>query len=213
MGPVVETSFKSSEERLKTIKVVLVGNTKVGKTTLITALTGTGTHDRGYSAIVEIPHKNTKNKEQESILGKIFDLRSQRYLPFLHSLFYNNAKGAIIIFDVTRRETFDAIYKWREIIWGHTGTIPLLLCGNKSDLRHNTETDVSIQEALTLAKYLSQDQKVKTPYIEISATNRIIAYNEQSKSKETIANIYPSIDNFRKPFVNWLLEITTNISI
>ncbi|MHA1243314.1 MAG: GTP-binding protein, partial [Candidatus Heimdallarchaeota archaeon] len=196
MEPVVETSFTSSEEKLRTIKIVLVGNTKVGKTTIITALTGTGTHDRGYSAIFEIPIKKTKSKKQEVILSKIFDLRSQRYFPFLHSLFYNKAKAAIIVFDVTRRETFDAIYKWREIIWGHTGTIPLLLCGNKSDLRQ-----------------LSQDQIVKTPYIEISATKRIIAYYEQNPTEEIIKNIYPTIDEFRHPFVNWLLEITNKISI
>jgi Ras-related protein Rab-6A len=214
MEPVVETSFKSSEEKLKTAKIVLVGNTKVGKTSLITALTGTGTHDRGYSAAFEIPRLNKKGKKQEAILCRIFDLRSQRYFPFLHSLFYNNAKGAIIVFDVTRRESFDAIYKWREIIWGHTGTIPLLLCGNKSDLRqHNVDTDVTIQEALNLAKYLSQDQNVRTPYIEISATKRIIAFYEKNQADETIENIYPTIDDFRHPFVNWLLEITNKISI
>ncbi|MHA1739091.1 MAG: GTP-binding protein [Candidatus Heimdallarchaeota archaeon] len=213
MKPVVETSYTSSEEKLKTIKIVLVGNTKVGKTSLITAFTGTGTHDRGYSAAFEIPYKNTKSKKQEIILGRIFDLRSQRYFPFLHSLFYNKAKAAIIIFDVTRRETFDAIYKWREIIWGHTGTIPLLLCGNKSDLRQTTETDVTIQEALNLAKHLSQDQVVKTPYIEISATKRIIAYYDHNPTEEIIENIYPTIDEFRHPFVNWLLEITNKISI
>ncbi|MHA1186989.1 MAG: hypothetical protein ACTSSK_08980 [Candidatus Heimdallarchaeota archaeon] len=81
MKPVVETSYTSSEEKLKTIKIVLVGNTKVGKTSLITAFTGTGTHDRGYSAAFEIPYKNTKSKKQEIILGRIFDLRSQRYFP------------------------------------------------------------------------------------------------------------------------------------
>jgi len=58
---------------------------------------------------------------------------------------------------------------------------------------------VTIQEALNLAKHLSQDQVVKTPYIEIS--------------EEIIENIYPTIDEFRHPFVNWLLEITNKISI
>ncbi|MHA1124175.1 MAG: GTP-binding protein [Candidatus Heimdallarchaeota archaeon] len=213
MEPVVETIFTSSEEKLKTIKIVLVGNTKVGKTTLITALTGTGTHDRGYSATFEIPSKKTKSKKKEVTLGRIFDLRSQRYFPFLHSLFYNNAKAAIIVFDVTRRETFDAIYKWREIIWGHKGTIPLLLCGNKSDLRQSTDTDVTIKEALNLAKHFTKDQIIKTPYIEISATKRIIAFYEHKQTEETIANIYPTIDEFRQPFVNWLLEISNKISI
>jgi Ras-related protein Rab-6A len=213
MEPVIETSFTSSEEKLKTLKIVLVGNTKVGKTSLITALTGTGTHDRGYSASFEIPYRKPKSRKKEIIIGRIFDLRSQRYFPFLHSLFYNNAKAAIIVFDVTRRDTFDAIYKWREIIWGHTGTIPLLLCGNKSDLRQNTETDVTIQEALNLAKHLSKNQIIKTPYVEISATKRIIAFFEENHLEETIENIYPTIDDFRHPFVNWLLEITSKISI
>ena len=99
------------------------------------------------------------------------------------------------------------------MIWGHTGNIPLLLCGNKSDLRHNQETDVSIQEALNLAKYLSQDQEIKTPYIEISATKRIIAYYEHNETDEAMRNIYPTIEEFKEPFVDWLLEISNKISI
>jgi len=206
MEPTVETKFDSQEEKSHTLKIVLVGNSKVGKTTLLEALTGTGIAGRGYSASLEIPFKK-ENPQRAKIIGRIFDLRSQRYFPYLHSLFYYGAKGGIIVFDVTDRDSFQAISKWRDIIWGHAGNIPILLCGNKSDLRQDNQNQVDVGEAVSFVEKLSEKQNFRIPYIEISALKSIVAYNASESSEDSIEDIYPTIDAFRQPFVNWLIEI------
>ena len=65
MKPTIETKFDSQEEKSHTLKIVLVGNSKVGKTTFLEALTGTGIAGRGYSASLEIPleDKNSQMKD------------------------------------------------------------------------------------------------------------------------------------------------------
>lgn len=206
MEPTIETKFDSQEEKSHTLKIVLVGNSKVGKTTLLEALTGTGIAGKGYSASLEIPIKK-ENSQRVKIIGRIFDLRSQRYFPYLHSLFYYGAKGGIIVFDVTNRDSFKAISKWRDIIWGHAGNIPILICGNKSDLRRDNQNQVEMEEAVSFAKKLSKKQDFKMPYVEISALKSIVAYNATGSAKDSIEDIYPTIDAFRQPFVNWLIEI------
>ncbi|MBY8994028.1 MAG: GTP-binding protein [Candidatus Heimdallarchaeota archaeon] len=206
MEPTIETKFDSQEEKSHTVKIVLVGNSKVGKTTLLEALTGTGIEGRGYSASLEIPIKK-ENSQRVKLIGRIYDLRSQRYFPYLHSLFYYGAKGGIIVFDVTERESFQAISKWHNIIIGHSGNIPLLICGNKSDLRQDNQDHVSMKEAVNFAKKLSKDQNFGIPYIEISALKSIVAFHANELSDDNIEDIYPTIDAFRQPFVNWLIEI------
>ena len=203
----VKTKFEPRKITTNILKIVLVGNTMVGKTTLLHALTGTGVDERGYSASLEISLSKNKKNPQSNLVGKIYDLRSQRYFPYLHSQFYNGAKGAIIVFDITNKLSFNSVSKWRDIIWGHTGNIPILICGNKSDLRASKEDHVSIEEAETLAKELSKKQKMKIPYLEISALKRIVAHHSEMKALNKAEDIYPTIDAFRKPFVNWLFEI------
>ena len=206
MEPTIETKFDSQEEKSHTVKIVLVGNSKVGKTTLLEALTGSGIAGRGYSASLEIPIKN-ENSQRINIIGRIYDLRSQRYFPYLHSLFYYGAKGGIIVFDVTDRDSFQVISKWLDIIWGHAGNIPILICGNKSDLRQDNQNQIDMEEAVRFTKKLSKKQNFKISYLEISALKSIIAYNSNESSEDSIEDIYPTSDAFRQPFVNWLIEI------
>jgi small GTP-binding protein len=204
MEPIVKTTFPSREEKVNVIKIVLVGDTKVGKTTLIEAFTGKGVAERGYSASLEIPVK-FKGSTYPTI-SRIYDLRSQRYFPYLHSLFYFGAKGAIIVFDVNDKKSFDSIKKWRDIIWGHTGNIPLLLCGNKSDLRQTNDDQITKEEIKQLTQELSKRQKYPVSYIEISALKYLVAYSIGIKETED-SEIYPTVSAFRKPFIDWIIQI------
>ena len=201
MEPIVKTTFQSREEKANVIKIVLVGDTKVGKTTLIEALTGKGMAEKGYSASLEIPIKSSK-----PTIGRIYDLRSQRYFPYLHSLFYFGAKGAIIVFDLTDKESLESIIKWRDIIWGHIGNIPILLVGNKSDLRQSNEDQITNEEINSFLNELSEKQEATIPYIEISALKRLVAYSSGICESEN-GDIYPTIFAFRKPFIDWLIAI------
>lgn len=205
MKPIVKTTFTSREEKANIVKIVLVGDTMVGKSTLIEALTGKGLAEKGYSASLEIPIK-TKSQKIKPTIGRIYDLRSQRYFPYLHSLFYFSAKGAIIVFDIANKKSFNSISKWRDIIWGHIGNIPILLVGNKSDLKQANEDQTTFEEINSYIKELSEKQKMPIPYIEISALKRLVAYTSGICETEN-GDIYPTISAFRKPFIDWLIAI------
>ncbi|MFW9921746.1 MAG: GTP-binding protein [Candidatus Thorarchaeota archaeon] len=205
MNSGIHSTLQSGEQLANYLKIVLVGDSNVGKTTLLDALSGSGEIGRGYSVALELPLKIHKSKMP--LYGRIYDLRSQRYFPYLHSLYYNNAKGAIIVFDLMKRKSFESITKWRDIIWGHSGNIPILICGNKTDLRKDDEDHVKIEEVISLTKKLEDEFPKNIPYIELSALKRIIAFSTVKMTSKMDEDIYPTVDAFREPFINWLIEI------
>lgn len=194
----------SSKKSPRIIKIVIVGDSNVGKTTILQSLSSSGELERGYSVSLEIP--TTEKEDATKKVGYIFDLRSQRYFPYLHSLFYNKAHAAIIVFDVNKRSSFESIEKWRDIIWGHVGNIPLLICGNKSDLSHEQDY-ISLKEALDKCKKLADKHDQSIEYIELSALKRIIAHSTIAEQNSPESK-YPTADAFREPFINWLIEVS-----
>ncbi|MEA2071336.1 MAG: GTP-binding protein [Asgard group archaeon] len=210
MEPVIKFPAKSKNKKLPSFKIVLVGNSKTGKTTLLEALTITGSSEKGYSASITIPISTSEKdlKNCPKIEGKIFDLRSQRYFPYLHALFYNNAKGAIIVFDLTDKKSFEALSYWKQIVWGNAGMVPLLFCGNKSDLVQKNPKNLTRKKILEYINQESAKFETAIDYIEMSAKNQEIIYfslkHEQQFNINELANHY---DPFIIPFVRWLMTI------
>ena len=72
------------------------------------------------------------------------------------SAYYKGAKGALIIFDVSRRETFENVDRWyREIKNNADKNLAIVLVGNKSDLKNLRQVENS--EAIDKAKNLSNN--------------------------------------------------------
>ena len=96
------------------------------------------------------------------------------------SAYYRGAVGALLVYDVTRRATFENIGRWLKELKDHTDpNIVVMLIGNKSDLRHLLA--VSTEEGKTLAEAES------LYFMEISALE---ATNVESAFSEVITQIY-----------------------
>ena len=79
----------------------------------------------------------------------IWDTAGEEKYHALAPIFYRGAQGAVIIFDVTNRETFNRATKWfRELNEFAEGNPKIILVGNKIDLPNRVITN---QEATTLA--------------------------------------------------------------
>jgi GTPase SAR1 family protein len=71
-----------------------------------------------------------------------------RYVPQQNYFF--NAKGAIVVCDLTRKSTYKSIKVWASSLFEITGEIPLIIVGNKVDLEEKHE--ISKEEIIDLAK-------------------------------------------------------------
>ena len=144
-------------------KIVIVGDTGVGKTNLLLRFTkGEFKLDSKATIGVEYAVKEVEIEDQ-IVRAQFWDTAGQERFRALTSLYYRGAKAVIIVYDVTRAQTFENVDKWIEEVHKHLpgGDTVLMLLGNKSDL-HNLR-DVAEEAASIKAEELG------IPYLETSA--------------------------------------------
>ena len=140
-----------------TMKIIVVGNGKVGKTTLtIKYVKGKFTSDYKKTLGVDFLNikKYIKNIEKE-IEFYIWDTAGQDYYNSITKRYYKGADAALIVFAINDKDSFDNIISWYDKIYQECDNIPIILVMSKIDLKH--EAVVSDIEAENLAKKLNID--------------------------------------------------------
>jgi small GTP-binding protein len=97
---------------------------------------------------------------------QIWDLGGQPHMRFVAQIFFRGASGMIAVFDVTRKASLLELDGWIERVYQVTGRIPLVIIGNKIDLRAPTGQNgvcVTRDEGIDFAL------KHGSPYVETSA--------------------------------------------
>lgn len=75
----------------------------------------------------------TINSEQVKL--QIWDTAGQESFRSITRSYYRGAAGALLVYDITRRETFNHLLPWLEDARQHSSkNLIIILCGNKSDL-------------------------------------------------------------------------------
>ena len=147
-------------------KLIVLGEQGVGKTSMINQFV----INKFYSdyrptlglSITQQTYAIQGFEEQGSHINfMIWDLAGQRFFKRVRKHYYQNANAAFIIFDVTKPDTFKAIKKWFDDLRSVMPTIPIIIIGNKTDLKDQIQ--VTDEEGKKLAKEL------KASYISTSA--------------------------------------------
>jgi len=144
------------------LKVVVVGDSGVGKTNLIKRFTSDNfSYDSKATVGVEFISKSyIINKKVFKI--EIWDTAGQERYKAITSAYYKGAKGCLIVYDTTSQATFNNIDKWMSEIKEKALTnIKVLIIGNKIDLKD--KRIVSIEDAMQKA------QELQAPIMETSA--------------------------------------------
>ncbi len=124
-------------------KVVLIGDGAVGKTSLVRRFVDQK-FDDDYITTIGVNVKKKVIPEFRTILS-IWDIFGQKSLaPQLHSKYYQGAKGALIVFDITRKNTLDNLDDWINDLYKVTGPIPVYILANKVDLITDFQKEMGI---------------------------------------------------------------------
>lgn len=173
-------------------KFVILGDHEVGKTSIIRQFVEKR-YTTDYRATIGI---NILSHEFEFFGNEIgvtlYDLGAQKYFKRFRKVYYSGTQAGFIVFDLTKRESFDNIINWYEELKLFTPgeDIPIIIVGNKTDLVE--ERKIFYQEGAKLANRLSEREKIKLSYIETSALNgsnvedafNLISYHYVMRSKE-----------------------------
>lgn len=121
-------------------KIVLLGDGAVGKTSLVRRYVEQ-TFSDDYIATIGVNVKKKLIKDLDLNMS-IWDIYGQKSInPGDHSSNYVGAKGALVVFDLTRKKTFMHLKGWIEDLYDVTGKIPVVLLGNKNDIIKDFEDD------------------------------------------------------------------------
>ena len=151
------------------LKLVLLGDGAVGKTTLRRRFLGEG-FKAGYSATIGADFAIKRiNLENYRLTFQIWDLAGQQRFAAVRELYYRGSRGALLVFDVTNPSSFNNLPNWLEELWKKAGRVPMILCGNKIDLRDEVPKSIPPELGQEYARRLSAALGYEVPYIETSA--------------------------------------------
>jgi len=135
------------------VKICLLGEANVGKTSLVYRFIENKFRGNYKSTLgVNLLKKDMKIEEFGDVSAQIWDLGGQEQESFksLRKLYLEGANGALVIYDSTKRSSFEKLYDWIQDFKDARGDEPMLLIGNKSDLSDNILIEDS--EAMELAQ-------------------------------------------------------------
>jgi len=157
-------------------KTIVVGDGAVGKTA-ITFRYAVGKFQENYKMTIGVDFtvKREKVKDKE-VKVQVWDTGGQEKFSKIRPLYYRGALGGLVVFDVTSRESFEHLDGWMEEIQTNCTKIPIIIVGNKIDLKNRKITK---EEARKYAAKISKQMGYKIPYLETSA-----------KTGETIKKVF-----------------------
>ncbi|KAF8933957.1 small GTPase [Dissophora ornata] len=118
-------------------KVVLIGDSGVGKSNLVSRFTRNEFNLESKSTIgVEFTTRSIQ-VDAKTIKAQIWDTAGQERYRAITSAYYRGAVGALLVYDIAKHATYENVGRWLKELRDHADTnIVIMLVGNKSDLRH-----------------------------------------------------------------------------
>ncbi|ETW86105.1 hypothetical protein HETIRDRAFT_310086 [Heterobasidion irregulare TC 32-1] len=147
---------------LKRTKIVLLGDQSVGKTSLITRFMY-DTFDNTYQATIGIDFlSKTLYLDDRTVRLQLWDTAGQERFRSLIPSYIRDSTVAIVVFDITNRQSFLSTSKWIDDVRSERGNdVMVVLVGNKADL--------SDKRQVTLEEATAKSQQLNIMFMETSA--------------------------------------------
>ena len=187
--PVIEllNSYKISQsDNFINFKLIIIGDSGVGKSCLLKRAVQ-NSFETGYQATIGFEFLLMHFKVNDlKIKLQIWDTCGQEMYRSLVQGFYRNTSLAIIVYDISRRPSFDALEVWLKDLRQQTEQeIPIFIVGNKSDMEKKVPTED--------AKIFSTSNRTKY-FAECSARS---GYNVKEIFNEAAKQLYESYKKYQ----------------
>ncbi|XP_071720282.1 ras-related protein RABA5a-like [Rutidosis leptorrhynchoides] len=136
-------------------KIVLLGDSGVGKSNLLARFARNEFYSNSKSTIgVEFQTQKMEVNGKE-VKAQIWDTAGQERFRAVTSAYYRGAVGALVVYDVSRRQTFDSVGRWLSELHTHCDmNVITILVGNKTDLKDAREVSTSDGKSLAESQSL-----------------------------------------------------------
>ena len=134
-------------------KIILLGETNAGKTTLYNKFIYNKDKFNYLSSITVDNERQTLDYKNKKYLITLYDTAGQERFRSITKSYYKMADGFLLMFDITDEKSLLAVKDWIEDIKYHNSSNIFLILGNKDDLDNKISDDV-INETLGDYKHL-----------------------------------------------------------
>ncbi|TYJ03724.1 hypothetical protein E1A91_A12G047400v1 [Gossypium mustelinum] len=174
---------RPDEEYDYLFKVVLIGDSGVGKSNLLSRFTRNEFCLESKSTIGVEFATRTLQVEGRTVKAQIWDTAGQERYRAITSAYYRGALGALLVYDVTKPTTFENVSRWLKELRDHADSnIVIMMIGNKTDLKH--------LRAVATEDGQSYAEKEGLSFIETSALEAI---NVEKAFQTILSEIYRKI--------------------
>lgn len=194
---------RNSEEKnifsMKNFNISLIGDSAVGKTTIANILCNNSEFNEEYiptvgASMLKVPYQDGENL----IWFYIWDTAGMEAYRSLAPVYYRNSSAALIVYDISKRETFNNIEDWYNLYSNTVGPdLPVIFIGNKIDLEE--ERSVSYDEAERRSK------EMNGLFLETSAKTKKNIY----KILEILAEVLKNYESHQNSSAQLVTEKTT----
>ncbi|KAJ7948707.1 Ras-related protein like [Quillaja saponaria] len=173
-------AYRADDDYDYLFKVVIIGDSGVGKSNLLSRFTRNEFSLDSKSTIgVEFATRSIQ-VDDKIVKAQIWDTAGQERYRAITSAYYRGAVGALLVYDVTRHVTFENVERWLKELRDHIDSnIVIMLVGNKADLRHLRA--VSTEDAKSFA------ERENTFFMETSALE---STNVENAFTQVLTQIY-----------------------
>ena len=161
-----EEGSSDDDQKIKlSLKILLIGDSQVGKTSLLLKYTE-HVFPEEHIATIGVEYKDKFIvKDNYNIRLQIWDTAGQERFHSITKNIYRNANGVLFVYDITNQESFNNIKNWIKDLQNVGNDIKGVIIGNKLDLEQ--KRDVSKEDLEEIGK------KNQMPFLETSAKQNI----------------------------------------
>jgi Ras-related protein Rab-11A len=170
---------ESNEEYKMIFKVVIVGDSGVGKTNILLRYLKNEFNEESKATVgVEFGTKKMKI-DNSNIKVQIWDTAGQERYRSITSAYYRGAHGALVVYDITSKKTFDSVEKWvNDLKTNGEPKMVIMVIGNKADKEE--------ERVITKVDGEAKSQRNNVAFLETSA---LTAENIEQAFEEVIQKL------------------------
>ncbi|KAJ5075290.1 ras-related protein rab-5c [Anaeramoeba ignava] len=136
-------------------KIVILGDSGVGKTSLALRFTHNEFHDLELSTVGAKCFTKSVHVADKDVHFSIWDTAGQERFQSLAPIYYRNSRAAIIVYDITQKKSFHEAERWVDEMKRHGDEdLVIALIGNKSDLNEYREVKMKVAQEYALKNNL-----------------------------------------------------------